>query len=545
MKTVRTLTVALVVLLSGGVGRAQQLSTAVFPSEDELYEALQNNEIDYYQYLILREIAQHGIDSNTQYLLDEIPNLLFIQSDSAGTLTALESEQAASFRGTNTEERFKRWQIRYGHYQSLDDESRRQYRLAVATELNSSWRATFNINREYSGRERWVRRTVQYRNSRGMVRQLVLGSSSARLGLGTVIGYRGKLLGFSDQLNGESFLFPDYGGINGVYLDTRAAGIKTQIVGSVNRDETYALLTTGGMVSRASGRFRPGVIFGMNRLRNRANGETLVDLKTAGNLYIRYGAGVINLEAAEQFADLRRSRAVVAEGKHRLSMAEIDYALWSYGRDYLDLSSGSKATWLTCREVVDPVGYELSTRRKGQTGILIRTVVQLETGWELANSAILARLNRDTSRTELFSSLRRQWSRKLSTQVDYLARNRERTGIGGYREDFTRRVRFEVRFAAGDLSLRSYIGYTTDNQQGDYVSLFGAIRGYLKGFGIVEAWSNISRLSDSIEYWYMFFRYRQQLVDDITLAVKFATEYHSGGSDRFRPLLSVEINSQL
>jgi hypothetical protein len=93
--------------------------------------------------------------------------------------------------------------------------------------------------------------------------------------------------------------------------------------------------------------------------------------------------------------------------------------------------------------------------------------------------------------------------------------------------------------------LRSYIGYATDNQEGDYLSLFGSIRSHLKGFGVVEVWSNISRLSDSIEYWYVFFRYKQQLVDDITLAVKFATEYHSGGSDRFRPLLSVEINSQL
>ena len=544
MKTVRALTAALV-LLSGGVGRTQQLSTTVFPSEDELYEALQNNEIDYYQYLILREIAQHGIDSDTQYLLDEIPNLLFIQSDSTGTLTALESEQAALFRETNREERARRWRIRYGHYQSLDDESRRQYRLSVATELNSHWRATFNINREYSGRERWVRRAVAYRNSRGSVRRFELGSLSARLGLGTVIGYRGKLLGFSDQLNGESFLFPDYGGINGVYLDTRAVGIRTQVVGSVNRDESHSLLTAGSMVSRASGRLRPGVIFGMNRLRNRTSGETLVDFKTAGNLYFRYGAGVVTIEAAEQFTDLRRSRAAVVEGKHRLSMAEIDYALWSYGRDYLDLSSGSKAVWLTCREVLVPVGYELSTRRKGQTGFLVRTVVQLETGWELANSAILARLNRDTSRTELFSSLRRQWSQRFSTQVDYLARNRERNGMSGYRKDFTRRVRFEIRFATGDLSFRSYIGYTTDNQEGDYISLFGAIRGHLKGFGVVEAWSNISRLADSIEYWYMFFRYKQQLVDDITLAVKFATEYHSGGSDRFRPLLSVEINSQL
>jgi hypothetical protein len=378
-----------------------------------------------------------------------------------------------------------------------------------------------------------------------VVRQFALGSSSARLGLGTVIGYRGKLLGFSDRLNGESFLFPDYGGINGLYLDTRAAGIRTQVVGSVNRDASYTLLTGGGMVSRASSRFRPGVIFGLNRLRNRTTDETLDDFKVAGNLYFKYGAGVINLEATEQFTGPRRSRAVVAEGKHRLSMAEIGYALWSYGRDYLDLSSGSKAMWLTCREVVDPVGYELSTRRKGQTGFLVRTVVQLETGWELANSAVLARLNRDTSRTELFSSLRRQWSKRFSTQVDYLARNRERNGISGYRNDFTRRVRFEIRFASGDLSLRSYIGYATDNQEGDYLSLFGSIRSHLKGFGVVEVWSNISRLSDSIEYWYVFFRYKQQLVDDITLAVKFATEYHSGGSDRFRPLLSVEINSQL
>lgn len=87
------------ILLLGELCPAQELSTVVFPSEDEILEALRAGEIDYYQYQILMELSQYGIDADDLYLLDEIPNLWHI-GDVRGDTVSLESEQQAMFVGT-------------------------------------------------------------------------------------------------------------------------------------------------------------------------------------------------------------------------------------------------------------------------------------------------------------------------------------------------------------------------------------------------------------------------------------------------------------
>jgi len=65
---------------------SQDLSTYVSPSEDEWLQALTLGEISYVQYLCLIEIARHGIDSSSLYLLDEIPNLSYFWSANQGAI---------------------------------------------------------------------------------------------------------------------------------------------------------------------------------------------------------------------------------------------------------------------------------------------------------------------------------------------------------------------------------------------------------------------------------------------------------------------------
>ncbi|TET93657.1 MAG: hypothetical protein E3J26_05955, partial [Candidatus Zixiibacteriota bacterium] len=204
-------------LLSVSLSFSQEPSTSVYPSEDELLEALRLGEIDSSQYLILQEIIVHGIDSTNVHLLDEIPNLSFFLTDPKLLITSLEKEQKAGFfkpaprtgRPTGT--------FGYKYYQELEQEGRAQYRSSGRFRFNDHFEAAYKLHREYTGRERFVSRRLVYKNRQGRLKELVLGNFSRRLGAGTIFGYRGKLLEFSDRIDEESFLFPDYGGYNGLY----------------------------------------------------------------------------------------------------------------------------------------------------------------------------------------------------------------------------------------------------------------------------------------------------------------------------------------
>ena len=94
----RALLAALATLFSLVVASAtaQELSTEVFPSEDELLEALHLGDISYDQYVLLREVARLGIDSASAHLLDEITNLSSFRRDRY-SVRGLEQEQRRPF----------------------------------------------------------------------------------------------------------------------------------------------------------------------------------------------------------------------------------------------------------------------------------------------------------------------------------------------------------------------------------------------------------------------------------------------------------------
>jgi hypothetical protein len=59
-----------------GALSAQDISTAVYPSEDEILRAFEQGRLDIERALRLQELVQYGMSAGTLFLLDEIPNLI-------------------------------------------------------------------------------------------------------------------------------------------------------------------------------------------------------------------------------------------------------------------------------------------------------------------------------------------------------------------------------------------------------------------------------------------------------------------------------------
>ncbi|PWB73792.1 hypothetical protein C3F09_04835, partial [candidate division GN15 bacterium] len=439
-----------ILILAPTVAPGQELSTDVFPSEDELLEALIAGDIDYDQYILLLDIAQHGVDTANLYLLDLVPNLSSL-TDRAGQ-SGLETDQQELFvrRAGARPSR-----VRYLYYRTLDTKEQFRYRLDSRVRVSDSWRAEFGIRRELSGRERFVGRSLIYQTDSGLVRKVAFGSVTERYGLGSVIGYRGKLLRYSDELDAESFFCPDNGNFNGVSADLRMPTWQIRSMASYVRDTSLALSTFALMAEPTAGVIRPYAVFGGNRLRNRATGGKIDDFKLAGGIVLRDARHYVAAEYCAQTVSGRESGTLLFEGAHGLRRIRLEYAGWWYGDNYLDLTSGGKAAGISTRIDLPEVDFALTSKRPGQRGGRLSVRTDLGPATRLFGSAIYARRNADSGNFQWLEGLERELTKQLSVRIDYLHSSKDRNTVDEADTRFNRRVRAETRFITDKVRLRT------------------------------------------------------------------------------------------
>ncbi len=437
----RTSACLILVLAFASSVLSQELSTEVYPSEDELHEALVTGSLDSLQYTLLLDILTHGIDSTNRFLIDEIPNLSHFLPNWRDLITGLEREQETPFRKPPSRHREWKANLRYRYAQQVRENGRARDGTAGVLRLTEHWRASFSLRRNYGGHEHFTGRSIHYRDNSGVLRELELGNFSTRLGLGTVFGHRGRVLDPVPDLSTESFLFPDHGGFNGFHVKIEDHGSNVDLLASVSRNSEHRLLATGVMLAFDGLPLRPGVIVGVTRLTSRVSHQTVHDLKYGLTLRHEYTRGYAAAELCDQAGDHSSTSALVVEGRHHFESAQLRFAGWAYSDQFLDLTAGSKAAGIRRKLTLDEVDFEYSAKRPGQEGGLIKSIVLLTSDIELVNSFLYAGINRDTADYDLLCALVRRFRPGLSIRVDYLARTRKRVRTTGLSSDTERRIR--------------------------------------------------------------------------------------------------------
>ncbi len=532
-----------IVLAAGTWGWAQDLSTDVYPSEDELLEALRRGDIDQERYLILLEILREGIDSSTVHLFDEIPG-----SDGRQTAQSrLASEQAEAFAGRGLPMR-RYGEIQYRYARELDDTERGSYRTRIHLFPIEHIDLSLAFDRSVSGRERLVGRSVRYAVNRGLVREVTVGSFSRRLGLGTVLGYRGRILDCTDRLDGESALYPDYGGQNGTYVRLAEGQYLVQGIGSLHRDSANGLMTVAGMVERKLGRARVAAIVGLNRLKNRTTAETLTDAKIGALAAGRYRNGEAAIEMTAQAGARAGIAGVVAEGTHRMEGPQVKYAGWWYSPRYLDLAGGSRTGALSTGDSLGEVGFYWRTKRTGSAGGMMRTTMPLGAGVQLEAAGLFSAFGKDTSRAEVLAAVTRELGKHGQIRGDMQARLTRRADGSADDEDITRRVRIEGRWDDQRLAVRGYVGHTISDGSHDYWTVFARVRCGTARLGKFELWMNLGRIAmdrGQLDYTYGYVRCAQSLRTGTEAALKIAHRYSRNSNERHTTTVAVEVRVDL
>ena len=527
---------------------AQELSTQVYPSEDEVYEAWINGEIDIAQLQILMELANQKVDTAEFHLLDQVPNLSFFRDHLKTSTTQLQKEQLASFETPDVDRSRVRGHLTHQYTLELESEGRDRYRTGARFFLGDQWKAGLKLQREYSGRERFTHRYLTYKSNSGVMHEVTLGNFTRRFGLGSIIGYRGKILRYSDQADYESLRFPDYGGLNGLY--TRIVGESYQVehVNSYVRDADFSMRVDALMFQYQFAKWRPSLILGHNLVSNRHTESKQRFVDVGMNLQYEYASGYLEGEVSLPMKGRTSPSAVLAEGRHRFRDAQVIFSGWSYAEDFHDLSSGSKKANLRRMVELDDVPFEYSTRRAGQDGFLLKTIARLNDDIDIVNSAIIARVPHEQSLQELLAGIVGRLGDRWSIRADLnLERRIEKSSIGE-EIDKTGRTRVEVRYIDGNLSARSYIAHNSRNGREDHLSWLVRARYTFSGAGTAEIWSNVSQMepeTGKVEYWYVYVRHEQELISGLTLAFKLARTYNRSAIETVKMVGQIELTAAI
>lgn len=527
------------ILLAPLAASGQELSTDVYPSEDELLEALIAGDIDYDEYILLLDLIQHGIDSTNFYLLELIPSL-FTVGDTVASAN-LESDQLELFAPARGP---KRSRIRYSYYRTIDSKEQFRYRIDSRTAISENWLGKFAVRKDLSGRERIVERALVFRQRYGLVRKLEIGSVIARHGLGSVVGYRGKILDFSDNLDGESVLFPDNGGFNGIVAEIQPQHWRIKGLASYARDSAISLATFAATVERADAHLRPFVTFGATQMRNRSTGNNLDDLKLAAGFSATYHSGNAAVEYCVQPVAGRESQALLAEGVQKAAGTRLTYAGWMYGNDFIDLSSGGKGADIRTLTEIPELDFAIRSKRPGQRGMQVKAKTALTQDTRLVGAIILARRNADSTNLQWLSGLEHDLAHAWSVRVDYLQTDKERDNADGENDRFTHRLRAETRLTTDRLKARTYLAFSSTSSYGDYVSLFASAKFKLSDVMRAELWSNLSRIAKgTVEYWYLYAKLSQQVLSGCSFSVKLNHRYDRRASINHSNAVLLELEA--
>jgi len=513
----------------------------VFPSEDEISEALELGLIDSTEATALIETIQLGIEPGSYHRYDLIPNLSYIFSDKSGLYDLIRLDQK-SFLSDLHVQSGKRiaGEIWYENYQELNEENRSRYRTGFSLFADQNWQASARISREYSGIERMIDRKLSYRNKNGHVRELIVGSFSRRYGLGTAVGYRGKLFDYSDEIDSESLLYPDYGGFNGLHAELTAGRVNAKTIVSSQRDPDYRLKTYGEFITNDFGNSRLGIFGVLNRVTNRTTDVAIDDIKLGLFGYHRYRDGNIGIETSLQQGERQSFGALAVEGRHDIDYSRFIYSVWHYDKQFVDLTAGSKSANIRHADSLDQSGFEFSTRRSGQSGVLVKNITSVSKQTRLSNSLLAAWLNSDTVLIEMVSAVENELADEVSFRVDYS--NRYRRYALDDRIEHTARA--ELRIKSGKSRIRSYIGFNRKADGTNYLLLFGACDLDRGRYGHWRLWTDLSRMNISnstLDYAYAYLEHMRNIESWLTGRVKLSERYNRNATEKYLTTISFEL----
>ncbi|HKK20326.1 MAG TPA: hypothetical protein VJ983_02560 [candidate division Zixibacteria bacterium] len=537
MKSGLILLLGLLLTVFGGVALAGDIPGVTFPSDEAVEQAYDAGDISYDDYLILIELMTVGLDSTNLYLLEQI---------SQSGLRLLETDSTEySTTSISVSDRFN-GMLRHSYSKYLEDEGDVKYQSSLKLKLNPRIETNLKLKREYSGRERVVYRSVSY-CSQDNRWQFTAGNFSERFGLGGAFGYRGKLLDCSTEIDRESWLFPDYGGHNGIAVDLRAGQWTFRNAYSTHRDSNYRLTTFAAMTQYRLNRFTLGVVAVQDRLTGRIENSSTVQEKLS--FWTEYASRRLthSIEIVSQTGSSGGPKAAITDGRYTIEPLKVRFTGWWYAPDFFDISSGSKTGTVSRRLSLEEPDFEMYSHRSGQRGGKVQSGIKLPSRLRLDFDAEITRLNRDSADFQWSAEVSREISSANILGLECYQRQKRRVDIS---PTFSRKNRLRVSFRHGSKSVRlqQAFGYSEETDLPNRFSVFIRLLMRIPSYGEVEIWSSLSQANTAthqVENWYGFLRNQFLLARTIVADVKFGRYYRRSSLPHYKTAVTFSLEYRI
>jgi len=522
---------------------AENLTLDVYPSEQELYEAYLRGDIDYQTYLNLNEIFEDGIDSTDLYLLEEIPNISYFLQSTASDYTGIELEQTETFLPGEPSATKKNGYFRSRTYQKLEENGDNKSFMTLNSAINENWRLDLRYNENFNGERKWARRSIIYQADQGPLSKMIFGNFTARFGLGLTIGYRGKLLSKSDETFEDSFLFPDYGGFNGVYFEGGRRSDAVRMLLHYDQIDNFSL--RAGAVDFLR-KFKDFEMEGMFQ-------GAIVENRLTGIKYKHYQFGAFgsykqrDFEAALELAVPKDMNAsfpnAVAEVQVKGDPFRLKVSAWNYNDDFINLTGGGRAGSLYQTVAIDTIEFEYRDKRIDQRGLLLKSTTEF--GYSIQHEVSFSTYgeSRYLNYIDLANSLIYPINNNLKLKLSYRYCRRSVPGEIASKNEF----RVESNIIFGIFDIKNYIEYTDDLYDREYLSLFQRIRGDVRDFGLVDIWLNMDKINlkaGRLDYFYGYVSEMVEMNSTFELGAKYSYRYSRASTDRYESQFMIEVKAK-
>lgn len=368
--------VLLVLFVLSSASHAQQPSVRPYDSEEDLWEALNDDEINFDEFLELLDLARSGIDT-----------LLIPQSDwealpgsEAGYLRAPDSSQvltapAPPVTASRLDLPFLT-SLRVGVDADLHRPTGSDG-YSVVRFRSSDLRGILDWEHRYEGGGRWRRRTIDWSLRHFAVQ---LGNVEPRWGRGLVIGRRSRVL-TSGSLSGSVWQ-PTRARYNGIWLTTDdRRRFSAQIVGSEIRNDSLVERVVAIRTEAAMGPNRLGlsVAAGSHR-ESSSNVDESLFLQLREEQVFGIDAQLVSGKArtlAELAVNNLGAIAKAVELLWPLSRGQFHARAWSYGSGFINPWGGGPGHSDTRRIRLDDLDASFASRTTGERGFDFTTRLRL------------------------------------------------------------------------------------------------------------------------------------------------------------------------
>ncbi len=501
------------------------------PDPEEISEAFENGFIDYEDYRALLEISSEGCPSREDSLfLLQFPDLLtgFTVNPQLG-IDGGASGSSPPGKPALSVSRAQGFLIRHDQKLTEQTQFRRLGRLHATAgdcRLYGEW------EHGYDGVVHVGRRYIQYgiTHASDTAVRLTVGNFNDRFGLGLIYGYHGQLFSKADVDEGmERFLFPRYGGSNGLRVMIGSGKKAAKVVYDIDRNDTFAKHFVGGSVPIGIDAHTVMIAGGYGILRSREN-----HMVTEAGYFSVSGAEetkpvTVKYELAAAGHHGAALSALAAEGRIRRAQGSLTLAGWRYDRDFPAWFSGGPSSRRSRTFSVDEIGLSWRDRYGGETGGTIRATQDIADRASFHTAIGYAWRSEDDNRAEGLVGFTYEVNDVYRAKLDCFWRRDSLYSEG----QGQRRIQTELIRQQGAMRTRIVIGHRIDRKNNRNDFLLYAEQRITGRHGVLTITGKLDRfrLQDfKTEALYMTIGHQAGLSARVASVVKYSYRYRRGSS---------------